>query len=210
MPTKMNLLDAAVLSLIGTVWLAEPAYLEAAGRPFAAVASASLVEMPVVLAMGFLWCFVVRGRLAASKGSSGQEWMGRLLFFGFMAFFWSLVDDGPVNFDSVLTWPEVTGGPQHLFLEVLLHALTLGFLCLGLREALRGSSTPGGRTLGVALLGGIAFWASYFQNTPYTGLENLPPDNWYVLDAVEHLVAVAALWLAVRESGQPARSAHNA
>ena len=57
----------------------------------------------------------------------------RVMLLVFVAYFWSLVDDKPVNFDSVLTWPEVTrfhpAGP-HIFMEVLLHLLTLLFLAL--------------------------------------------------------------------------------
>ena len=30
----------------------------------------------------------------------------RTLLFAFLAFFWTVVDDRPVYFDSVLTWPK--------------------------------------------------------------------------------------------------------
>jgi hypothetical protein len=198
MPTKANVLDAVALSLIGTVWLLVPAHLEQLHRPFSAVASASLVEMPIVLLAAFLWCFLVSGRTSPTTNGGGLG--GRFLFFAFMAYFWSLIDDGPVDFDSVLTWPEVTGGPQHIFLEVLLHALTLGFLFLALREALKGRYGSNRNGLSIGFLGLMSFWASYFQNTPFAGLEDLPAKSWYALDAVEHLTALALLWMAVRES----------
>ena len=201
MPTKMDVLDAVVLTLVGTLWLVVPAQMEAEQRPFAAVSSASSLEMPVVLVAAFLWCFVVRGMVASRTAESGGR-TGRLLFFAFLAFFWSLIDDGPVDFDSVLTWPEVTGGMQHVFLEVLLHTLTLGFLWLALREGAKGSEVPGQGRAEVGFLGLASFWASYFQNTPFLGLGNLTPGSWYGLDATEHLVAVALFCLALRESAR--------
>src|SRR5271156_724619 len=151
MPTKADVLDAVALSLIGTLWLVVPAHLESLHRPFSAVASASLEEMPIVLVAAVLWCFVVRRAVARAVPVDGPK--GSLFFFAFMAYFWSLIDDGPVDFDSVLTWPKVTGGPQHIFLEILLHALTLGFLFLALREALKGSDASTRRRIGIAFLG---------------------------------------------------------
>jgi len=201
MPTKMDALDAVVLTLVGTVWLVVPAQIEAEQRPFAAVSFASSLEMPAVLVAAFLWCFVVRGMVAPRTAESGGR-TGRLLFFAFLAFFWSLIDDGPVDFDSVLTWPEVTSGLQHVFLEVLLHALTLVFLWLALREGVRRSEGPGQGGVQVGLLGLASFWASYFQNTPFLGLGNLTSGSWYTLDASEHLVAVALFCLALRESAR--------
>ena len=209
MPTKWDAVDLAVLSLVGTLWLLVPAHLEEVHRPFSAVASASLIEMPLVIAAAFLWCFVLRTRIGAGARALAPERSGRLLFFAFMAYFWSLIDDGPVDFDSVLTWPEVTGGLQHIFLEVLLHALTLGFLWLALWEALKGSEVSAGRRLRVAALGLGSFWASYFQNTPFLALGNLPSGSWYPLDAAEHLVAVALLCLALRESARARGSLTN-
>ena len=84
----------------------------------------------------------------------------RIALFVFLAYFWSIVDDGPVFFDSVLTWPEVTRfhpATPHIFLEVLLHALTLLFMALAVREALGGTRPPLPKALGVVVLALIAF-----------------------------------------------------
>lgn len=197
MPRLADLLDCCVLSLVGTVWLLAPAYLEERGAPFILVCEASLVEMPAVVATAALWCFYARARLRGGALSSAPV-TGTLLFFGFMAYFWSLVDDGPVDFDSVLTWPEVTGGAQHLFLEVLLHALTLAFLLLAVRKALAGARPRGREGALLPLLVLASFWASYFQNTPAGWVQELATSNWYALDAVEHVVSLACFCLAVR------------
>lgn len=198
MPTRLDVLDICVLSLVGTVWLVVPAHLEAMNAPFAEVSRASLVEMPIVLALAASWCFLARTRMRSRQPASREGPDGRVLFFGFSAFFCSLIDDGPVGFDSVFTWPEVTSGAQHVFLEVVLHLLTLGFLLLAARSALGGSRVTRRSATEIYLLLLASFWASYAQNTPFLGLQTLPTTQWYYLDAVEHVVALALFLLAIR------------
>ncbi len=199
MPTRLNALDFCVLSFIGTVWLLVPAYLEEVQAPFATVSTAALVEIPFVLVSACFWCFAARKRVGSATARAGEAVTGWLLFFAFMAYFWSLIDDGPVDFDSVLTWPEVTSGFQHTFLEILLHALTLAFFYLAATEALKGTQLTGRGATKILLLILGSFWASYAQNTPAGWVEALTVSNWYLLDAVEHLVSVALFCLAVRE-----------
>ncbi len=134
----------------------------------------------------------------------------RIAIFAFLAFFWSLIDDAPVNFDSVLTWPEVTrvhpAGP-HLFMEALLHVLTAVFLCLALREALKGTSLTREKVFGVALLTAAAFVLSYAQNLPLADLSTIVEQDWYQLDLAEHLASIALLYIAVRLAMRPSRAA---
>ena len=134
----------------------------------------------------------------------------RIAIFAFLAFFWSLIDDAPVNFDSVLTWPEVTrvhpAGP-HLFMEALLHVLTIVFLCLALREALKGTSLTGEKVFGVTLLTAAAFVLSYAQNLPLADLSTIVEQDWYQLDLAEHLASIALLYIAIRLAMGPSRAA---
>jgi hypothetical protein len=127
----------------------------------------------------------------------------RLALFAFLAYFWSLVDDKPVQFDSVLTWPEVTrfhpAGP-HIFMEVVLHVLTLAFLVLAAREALKGSHLSLSSTVGFWLLVLIAFGLSYVQNIPLDSIQTLATYQWYPLDLGEHVASLVFLYLAVSEA----------
>jgi len=199
LPSRMDVLDVCVLSAAGTVWLIPPAYLEWANRPFVLAAWASLIGMALALATGSLWCFVARRAVESRLRVEHDEVRGRLAFFAFLGYFWSLADDRPIYFDSVLTWPEVTGGAQHLFLEVLLHALTLAFFLLALRAAIGGANLLGGARYRVALLTIFAFWSAYFQNTPLAWVQALGTSAWFSLDALEHLVSVGLFCLAVTE-----------
>ncbi len=130
----------------------------------------------------------------------------RIALFAFLAYFWSLIDDAPVNFDSVLTWPEVTrahpAGP-HIFMEVLLHVLTIVFLCLALREALKGTSFTKERVFNVSLLTAAAFVLSYAQNLPLDALRTIVEQDWYQLDLAEHLASIILLYIAVRLAMRP-------
>jgi hypothetical protein len=154
--------------------------------------------MAVVLLSALLWSFVLRPRLASRAGGPGEGREGRIAFFAFMGYFWSLVDDGPVNFDSVSTWPEVTSGLHHTVTEVILHVLTAAFMYLAVREAVAGRRiTTARRLIGVSVLAVAAFWAAYFQNTPLEAVQLLMRTAWYQLDFVEHAVSVLLLYLAI-------------
>ncbi|MGD0637245.1 MAG: hypothetical protein ABSA72_04320 [Nitrososphaerales archaeon] len=130
----------------------------------------------------------------------------RIALFAFLALFWSLIDDAPVNFDSVLTWPEVTrthpAGP-HDFMEILLHLLTIVFLCLALREALKGTSFTEEKALSISLLTAAAFVLSYAQNLPLDALRTVVENDWYQLDLAEHLASIFFLYVAVRLAMRP-------
>jgi hypothetical protein len=134
----------------------------------------------------------------------------RVLLFAFLAYFWSLVDDKPVQFDSVLTWPEVTrfhpAGP-HIFMEVVLHLLTLVFLCLVIRECLKGTSLTPSKFVAVFLLTAVAFALSYAQNIPVDAIQNLANQDWFTLDLVEHLISfvflILACWVAAKLPSAP-------
>jgi hypothetical protein len=125
----------------------------------------------------------------------------RIALFAFLAYFWSLIDDAPVNFDSVFTWPEVTrahpAGP-HIFMEVLLHILTIIFLCLAIREALKGTSFTWSKAFGISLLTAAAFALSYAQNLPLDSLGAVIEQDWIQLDLAEHLASLILLYVAVR------------
>lgn len=141
----------------------------------------------------------------------------RILWFAFMAYIWSVTDDAPVYLDSIFTWPEVTSGFQHMFLEVLLHLLTLLFMSLALEEAFklrrerilveepfrsanRKISTKIGkrRLLVIISFTLLALISSYAQNLPLAFLESISGEAWYRLDILEHIISIAFLYAAVR------------
>ena len=132
----------------------------------------------------------------------------RVALFVFLAYFWSLVDDKPVQFDSVLTWPEVTrfhpAGP-HIFMEVVLHVLTIAFLVLAAREALKGSRLSPSSMVGVWLLVLVAFVLSYAQNLPVDSIQTLATYDWYPLNLGEHVASLAFLYLALDQAGRSKR-----
>jgi hypothetical protein len=130
--------------------------------------------------------------------SAGRQ---RVLLFVFLAYFWSLVDDAPVNFDSVLTWPEVTRdnpAAPHYFLEVILHLLTVFFLYLAVRESLKGKAVNSQKNVEIALLTLVAFGLSYLQNAPLGVIRHLITHHWFELDLLEHIASGTFLYFALR------------
>jgi hypothetical protein len=132
----------------------------------------------------------------------------RILFYAFLAYFWALVEDGPVYLDSVFTWPEVTRfnpAAPHFFLEALYHLLTALFLILTIREAAKGRSLRPLRAGGVDLLTIAAFGLAYFQNIPIGSIQAFVETQWYQLDIAEHLLSVLTLFFAIKlAQGAPA------
>jgi len=198
MTRRLVLLDIVVLFSIGVPWLAVPAFLEAIQAPFSEVASTSISLMAVVMVCAFIWSFVIRGKVEARTGSPTGPGEGRIAYLAFLGFFWSLIDDGPVDFDSVSTWPEVTSGLQHTITEVVLHLLTAAFMYLTVREALNGKRVASRKALQISILTLAAFWAAYFQNTPLEIVQRVAQSAWYPLDIVEHALSLALFYLAIR------------
>ena len=127
----------------------------------------------------------------------------RFLLFAFVGYFWSVVDDNPVSFDSVFTWPEVTRLHPilpHYTLEVAFHLATLGFMYLSVREVSGGALGSGRRALGIYLLLALAFIISYAQNIPLGAVQSVVESSWYQLDVVEHLVSIVVFSLALVEA----------
>lgn len=124
----------------------------------------------------------------------------RFLLFAFLGYFWSVVDDAPVYFDSVFTWPEVTRFHPilpHYTLEVILHLATLGFMYLSLCEISASRIKLSRRTLRIYSLLGLAFLLSYAQNIPLDAVQSIVGSSWYRLDIFEHLGSVAVFSLAL-------------
>ncbi len=122
----------------------------------------------------------------------------KIIAFASLAFFWSLIDDAPVNFDSVYTWPEVTNGLHHDIMEIVLHALTLFFLYLTIHEALKGTNPSETRVVKAYFLTFVAFILSYTQNIPLDMIQDIVTKYWYQLDVVEHILAAIFLYAAIR------------
>jgi hypothetical protein len=117
----------------------------------------------------------------------------RTALFSFLAFYWSLVDDAPVYFDSVFTWPEVTRYHPfipHFTLEVALHLLTALSFYGAIKSRypdVRWSSTQGIPMLILVLFITIL---CYLQNMPILSIQILAQKDWYLLDLEEHLAAL--------------------
>jgi len=127
----------------------------------------------------------------------------RILLFAFLAYFWTVVDDAPVFFDSVLTWPEVTRFHPflpRLFMNIVIHALTAIFLYLTIRESIKGTSVRLENTVRVIALSSIAFVLAYAQNIPLASIQSLVQTSWYPFDLTEKLVSILFFYLAVREA----------
>jgi len=119
----------------------------------------------------------------------------RVLFFVFFAYFWSLVDDAPVHFDSVLTWPEVTHYQPIVpyFMDYVLLVVVLSSFCLAIRESLKGRTiTPKEMAL-FGFLTLVVFGLSYIQDLEVGPVQHLVAGSWYQLDLVEHIASAAVL-----------------
>jgi hypothetical protein len=129
----------------------------------------------------------------------------RIALFAFLAYFWAVVDDGPVFFDSVLTWPEVTRFHPflpRLFMNIVIHALTAFFLYLAMRESMKGTGASLRKAPKVIILTSAAFVAAYAQNIPLIAVQNVVDASWYAFDITEKSVSIflfcVAVWLAMK------------
>ena len=149
--------------------------------------------------------FLVSVALPLALGSAilsvRKRW---ILLFAFLAYFFAVIDDAPVYFDSVLTWPEVTRFHPflpRLFMNIVLHSLTLIFLYLTVRETMKRRPTAKReKVLKIGILAFIAFVLAYAQNIPLTIVQNVVENSWYPFDIAEKLLSIAFLYLAIRET----------
>jgi hypothetical protein len=136
----------------------------------------------------------------------------RVALFAFLAYFWAMVDDGPVFFDSVLTWPEVTRFHPflpRLFMNIVIHALTALFLYLAIRESIKGAGASLRNASTVVILTSAAFVVAYAQNIPLTPIQNLVDTSWYAFDITEKSISIflfcVAIWQAMKLKGNQSR-----
>jgi hypothetical protein len=127
----------------------------------------------------------------------------RILLFAFLAYFWAFIDDRPVFFDSLLTWPEVTRFHPflpRLFMNIVIHALTALFLYLAIRESMKGKNVRLRNALGVIILTSVAFVLAYAQNIPLDAIQSVVETSWYPFDLAEKLASFFFFYLAVRQA----------
>ena len=132
----------------------------------------------------------------------------RTLLFAFLALFWTVVDDRPVYFDSVLTWPEVTRFHPflpRLFMNIVIHGLTILFLYLMIRESMKGTGVRLWKAPWVIILTSVAFVLAYAQNIPLPVIQNVVeagsnPASWYPFDVATKLSSIFFLYLALRQA----------
>lgn len=119
----------------------------------------------------------------------------RFLLFSYLGIFLSTVDDAPVNFDSVFTWPEVTRyAPafHHFAMEIFLHIATFFFILLAFRTLTK-RYTNNQPTLKLLLMALGVSALCYLQNLPLESFQRMVEQNWYLLDVSEHVAAVLLL-----------------
>ena len=124
----------------------------------------------------------------------------RIALYAFLALFWAVIDDGPVFFDSVLTWPEVTRFHPflpRLYMNIVIHALTILFLYLTVHESLKRTGVRLREAPGVIVLASAAFIFAYAQNIPLAAIQNAVDTSWYPFDIVEKIASIFFLCLAV-------------
>ncbi|MEM3638191.1 MAG: hypothetical protein QXX17_07470 [Conexivisphaerales archaeon] len=165
--------STAVLPATGTVLLSTALLFSY----YYAVYNAATLLISIILPVCYAISLLAFGRI-------------KIFAYAYLAYFFSLVDDAPVYFDSVLTWPEVTGGMQHIGLELILHILTLGFMLIALREAIKPISLLERRMILPNLLILIAFLLSYAQNIPLQPISSMVRGQWYLLDMLEHVISL--------------------
>ena len=147
----------------------------------------------------FLLAVILPTILASVLFIPRRRW---ILFYAFLALIFPVTEDAPVYLDSVFTWPEVTSGFQHIFLELLFHGLTILFMYLALREATR--FRTGRLDLPkIFILTSLAFVASYAQNIPLEFIHSIVIHSWYTFDLIEHILSILLLYLAVRVAKLP-------
>lgn len=124
----------------------------------------------------------------------------RVLFFVFSAYFWSLVDDAPVHFDSVLTWPEVTHYQPIVpyFMDYVLLAVVLSSFYLAVRESLKGKRTTPKEKVLYGVLTLLVFGLSYIQDIELNPVREIVAGYWYQLDLVEHIASAMVLLLVLK------------
>ena len=182
---KTTLFDISTVILTSTAVIAPQWYLLVSQTSLGWTAFVGAVVVPTLLGSAIFWF--------------GKR---RILFFAFLAYIWAIVEDAPVYLDSVFTWPQVTSGLQHAFLEILFHLLTLGFMLLAIREALKGSVPSQTKLFKVFVLTMIAFILSYGQNIPLDPIQDLVRRSWIQMDVVEHLVSIVFFYLAIKEASK--------
>jgi hypothetical protein len=124
----------------------------------------------------------------------------KIVAWGAFAYFWSLINDDPLNADRLLE--PYFGHIGYYYMEIFLNLSSLVCFCLASREALKGRSAPG-TSLKVALLTLVAFLWSSADDIPFLyrgGMETLKTQHWYPFDIAIHAVSLIFFYLAVRES----------
>jgi hypothetical protein len=126
------------------------------------------------------------------------------LFYSYAGIFFSIIDDAPVHFDSVFTWPEVTRyNPafHHFFMEVILHFLTLVLLLVSINIFVKKVENKRKKIVCYSL-GLVSSFLCYAQNTPLDFIQAVVESNWYFLDIFEHFVAIFLLILSFTISSE--------
>lgn len=132
----------------------------------------------------------------------------RTILFAYLAFIWAVLDDRPIYFDSVLTWPEVTRFHPllpRLFMNIVIHGLTVIFLYLAVREASKGSRPSFWHSPRVLIAGVIFLVFAYAQNIPLSIVQNVVqagsnPASWFPFDLATKLSAVLFLYITLAEA----------
>jgi hypothetical protein len=123
---------------------------------------------------------------------ASQTW--RIVMWGALAYFWSFINDSPINADGLL------GHEGYYVMELLLNILSLSCFFLASREAIKGRSNPRVH-LKVGLYIALAFLLSSADDIPFLAhrLGPLRTNFWYPFEIAIYGVSLVFFYLAVRE-----------
>ena len=114
--------------------------------------------------------------------------------WGALAYFWSLINDNPINADVIL------GPNEYYVMELLLNILSLSCFWLASRGAIKGRSNPRVH-LKDGLYVALAFLWSSADDIPFLAhkLDPLRADFLYLFDIAIYGISLVFFYLAVRE-----------
>jgi hypothetical protein len=119
--------------------------------------------------------------------------------WGVLAYYWSLINDAPINADTLL------GRQGYYYMEAVLNLLSLSCFVLVAWSLLRGRA--GAWPKRVALWMAMAYLWSAADDTPAYQIipRMMRLDDRYQLEAAFHVISLAFFFLMVRDSASPER-----
>ena len=188
--------------------MAEPKIYDILAVSAAAAVVVTAVTYAEIVYTYDLTTFIVSVVSPVVVGSFFIALRNRKMLYAYLAFIWAVLDDRPIFFDSILTWPEVTRFHPflpRLFMNIVIHGLTLVFLYLSVREASKGSNVSFWRSPRVLIPAVIFLVLAYAQNIPLSIVQDMVqagsnPATWYPFDIATKLSSLLFLYVTLWEA----------